>query len=252
MAHIWLSRCTFGSHLSSGSHTVHEGLPYSACGSHGAYTAPIQCLQLPYGAQVSYMAPMSPVMCPWVSYGPPISHMTPSTSHMAPYGYHLALHGSHKPSASCMVQTAPIWPSYGANRSHMVPYISHTAHMASTWLPYGSHTAPNMANKCILYGPHMVHSAPKCYKLPPTWSQMALISHPPPVRPTQLPNGSHMVPVAPIHCIGTHMSPSNSYLAPHCCHMGTWLPYSSCTAHATPIWRMHSSHMAPIWPPYGE
>jgi hypothetical protein len=64
MARIWL---IFGSRLPYGSHTVHEGLPYSACGSHGAYVAPIQCLQCPHGAQYSHMVQMSPVMCTWLS-----------------------------------------------------------------------------------------------------------------------------------------------------------------------------------------
>jgi hypothetical protein len=77
MAHIWFSSCTFGLHLPSGSHTLHEGLPYSACGSHRAYTAPIWCLRLSHGAQCSHMAHMAPVMCTWLSHGPQMAHTAP-------------------------------------------------------------------------------------------------------------------------------------------------------------------------------
>jgi hypothetical protein len=78
MAHSWFSRCTFGSHLPYGSHTVHEGLPYSACGSHGhssrtVLAAPTWCTILPSGSAVSsnvHMALIWPHLAIQLPYDP--------------------------------------------------------------------------------------------------------------------------------------------------------------------------------------
>jgi hypothetical protein len=156
-----------------------------------------------------------------------------------------ALNGSHKPSASCMVQSAPIWPPYSANGSHMVPSISHMAHTASTrlqygaiWLSYGMH------------GAHTVHTSPiRCTRLPHCDTT--------PICAPYCARSSHMAPSA------CHMVPSASHMAPHGSHKPStssmeqsasiWPPSGAVCSHMVP-----GSHMAPaspiecIWLPYGH
>jgi hypothetical protein len=85
MAHIWFSRCTFGSHLPYGSHTVH-------C------TAPIQCIWLLYnGIHLPYDNPK----LSRGAYGPSLMP-DDCDSHM--------VHTGHRDSTWCHGSlTAPIW-----------------------------------------------------------------------------------------------------------------------------------------------
>jgi hypothetical protein len=182
----------FGSHMvQNGSHMAHTQLPY------GKQTAPI------WQTNSSHMAPI------WCIQ---LLHVTICLQHGAkwlPLAIHLpySAHGSHMACRWCMATstshtayTASIWLPHDAPlllyvtySSHMAPSTSYLApygcHMG-TWLPYssyikctplpsGKHTAP-IWHKWLPYGPHMVHSAPICSPLPPTWSQMA------PIRLTRL------------------------------------------------------------------
>jgi hypothetical protein len=224
MAHILFSMCTFGSHLPLGSHKVHEGLPYRACGSHGSYGAPFAApawgTRLPYGSDVSGSMHMARI---WPQFG---SCRTPSTSHMAPYGYHLALQGSHKPSASCMVQTAPKWCPYRANRSHMAPSISHMAHMASIW-----RTAPTWH-----------HPPPIRHGMAPIWCG-TYTEHRAPIRCTRLTHGDTTTIGAPYCARCSHIVPSASQMVSSVSHMvahGSLKPSTSYEAQLAPIW----PHMA--------
>jgi hypothetical protein len=95
MAHIWISRSTFGSHLPYGSHTVHSApiwcmwLLCGICSSHTVHASPILCTRLPYSTHGSHIehsiwCHMPPTWC----HQPPIWHtqLPPSTLsfHMAP------------------------------------------------------------------------------------------------------------------------------------------------------------------------
>jgi hypothetical protein len=207
-------------------------------------TAPIRCTRLPHGDTTTIWAPY----CACCSHiVPSASHLVPSVSHMVPHGSHkpsnsctvqlapiwppYGAFGSHMvPSTSCMAHRASIRLPYGSGSSHtdhMAPIRSiQLADWLHNWHHFGSHMAQNgshmapirlahsskMANKRLPYGPNMVHSALICYHLPTTWSEMAPVSHPPPIWCTRSPYGPQMV------------APSTSHTA---CTASIWLPHGA-------------------------
>jgi hypothetical protein len=113
-AQIWFSRCTFGSHLPYGSHTVHAApiwcmwLLCGICSSHMVHASPIWGTQLPYSTHGSHIEHTTPM---WPSHGtcslqmvPCASHTVPSTSKMA----HTApTQHTQLPYGPCMSRFAP-------------------------------------------------------------------------------------------------------------------------------------------------
>jgi hypothetical protein len=179
LAPIWCKMAPI--RLAHSSHMANKRLPYGKQNS--SHMAPIWCIQLPHvticlqhGAkwlpstsQTVHTVPIWPADGAW-HHPPPIwptqlpygSHMvpvTPTCCIQLPYGTIRLLFGT-------------MWPPHG----YMAPI---QLHMKCTPLPYGKHTAP-IWHKWLPYGPHMVHSAPIGFHLPPTWSQMA------PIRLTRL------------------------------------------------------------------
>jgi hypothetical protein len=244
-----------------GAHTVHTAPIWCTWLPHGDTTT----RWAPYCARCSHIAPSSSHMVPHGSHKPstscpvqlaPIwppyfslgSHMA-HISHLAPYGpqgFHMApmwcrplpysAHGSHtthiaRRSAS---QLAPSWLPYGAKR---LPYgshrLAHSSHMANNRLPYGPNMAPIWCIQlpyvtiCLQHGANGSHKPSTSHTVHTVsiWPADGAWHHPPPNRPTQLPHGSYMVPVAPICCI--------------------WLPYGTINLLFGTIWLPHG-HMAPI------
>jgi hypothetical protein len=101
---------------------------------------------------------------------------------------------------------------------------------------------PNGSHKPSTY--HTVHTVP-------IWPADGAWHHPSPKWPTQLPYGSHMVPVTPICCIQLTYGPIHLLFGtiwpPHG-HMAPILLLFTQLAHTTSMWQTHISHMAQVAP----